>query len=158
MHFLYQPQPNTDFTLGDCSYLESCRHVESCKYVHYQIDPEDIKRHHSKLQRHEKYTGVPQNPSSEKKHFGWVEFQDKSFLPKKLDQEILQQLKIENLKKNGAQWINCDLQTFDLEGILGTDYDVLTVDPPWDIHMTLPYDTMSDQQMIQDLKGLENLQ
>jgi len=37
-------------------------------------------------------------------------------------------------------------------------FDVLMVDPPWDIHMNLPYETLSDQQMIQDLKGIEQMQ
>ena len=35
VHFSIRPMANTDFCLGDCSYLESCRHMESCKYVHY---------------------------------------------------------------------------------------------------------------------------
>ena len=37
-------------------------------------------------------------------------------------------------------------------------FDVLIVDPPWDIHMTLPYETLSDSQMIQDMKGIEKMQ
>ncbi|WFD34422.1 mRNA (2'-O-methyladenosine-N(6)-)-methyltransferase [Malassezia cuniculi] len=44
-----------------------------------------------------------------------------------------------------AQWINCDLRTFDLSKV--GKYDVLVLDPPWDIHMSLPYGTMSDSDM-----------
>lgn len=37
-------------------------------------------------------------------------------------------------------------------------FDVLVVDPPWDIHMSLPYETCSDQQMVVNMKGIEKLQ
>lgn len=43
------------------------------------------------------------------------------------------------------QWISCDLRTYDLAQ-LGT-FDVIVADPPWDIHMSLPYGTLSDEQM-----------
>lgn len=71
--------------------------------------------------------------------------------------------KLDKLKASGtAQWINCDLQTFDLvKNLVGPseygDYDVLMVDPPWDIHMTLPYETISDQKMISGIKGIDRL-
>ena len=41
------------------------------------------------------------------------------------------------------QWLCCDLKSFDLK-ILGK-FDVIMADPPWDIHMTLPYETMKDK-------------
>jgi mRNA (2'-O-methyladenosine-N6-)-methyltransferase len=44
-----------------------------------------------------------------------------------------------------SQWINCDIRFFDLS-ILGK-YDVIMADPPWDIHMDLPYGTLSDEEM-----------
>lgn len=44
-----------------------------------------------------------------------------------------------------AQWINADLDSFDYS-ILGK-FDVIVADPPWDIHMSLPYGTMSDDDM-----------
>ncbi len=43
------------------------------------------------------------------------------------------------------QWIQCDLRFFDLS-VLGK-FSVVMADPPWDIHMELPYGTMSDQEM-----------
>ncbi len=45
------------------------------------------------------------------------------------------------------QWIQCDLRTFDLN-LLGKGA-VVMADPPWDIHMELPYGTMSDDEMRQ---------
>ncbi|KAJ3280494.1 N6-adenosine-methyltransferase subunit mettl3 [Borealophlyctis nickersoniae] len=43
------------------------------------------------------------------------------------------------------QWIQCDVRTFDLS-LLGK-FSVIMADPPWDIHMTLPYGTMTDDEM-----------
>ncbi|CAG0878512.1 unnamed protein product [Darwinula stevensoni] len=43
------------------------------------------------------------------------------------------------------QWIQCDLRYFDMT-TLGK-FSVVMADPPWDIHMELPYGTMSDQEM-----------
>eukprot|EP01116_Phalansterium_solitarium_P011221 TRINITY_DN26841_c0_g1_i2.p1 TRINITY_DN26841_c0_g1~~TRINITY_DN26841_c0_g1_i2.p1 ORF type:complete len:556 (+),score=38.27 TRINITY_DN26841_c0_g1_i2:66-1733(+) len=44
-----------------------------------------------------------------------------------------------------AQWMNCDIRTLDMK-ILGK-FSVIMADPPWDIHMSLPYGTMSDDEM-----------
>lgn len=44
-----------------------------------------------------------------------------------------------------AQWINCDLRVFDFR-VLGK-FDVVMADPPWDIHMNLPYGTLKDKEM-----------
>eukprot|EP00850_Spirogloea_muscicola_P021906 SM000267S09857 [mRNA] locus=s267:591:5429:- [translate_table: standard] len=43
------------------------------------------------------------------------------------------------------QWINCDIRTFKVE-VLG-QFGVIMADPPWDIHMELPYGTMTDDEM-----------
>ncbi|XP_015929155.1 N(6)-adenosine-methyltransferase catalytic subunit METTL3 isoform X1 [Parasteatoda tepidariorum] len=43
------------------------------------------------------------------------------------------------------QWIQSDLRYFDMS-ILGK-FAVVMADPPWDIHMELPYGTMSDDEM-----------
>ncbi|KAJ3027720.1 UNVERIFIED_CONTAM: N6-adenosine-methyltransferase subunit mettl3 [Siphonaria sp. JEL0065] len=45
-----------------------------------------------------------------------------------------------------AQWLECDVRKMDLTK-LGTDYSVIMMDPPWDIHMQLPYGTMTDDEM-----------
>ncbi|XP_031620649.1 N6-adenosine-methyltransferase MT-A70-like protein [Contarinia nasturtii] len=46
-----------------------------------------------------------------------------------------------------AQWIQCDLRFLDMT-VLGK-FAVIMADPPWDIHMELPYGTMSDDEMRQ---------
>lgn len=43
------------------------------------------------------------------------------------------------------QWVNCDLRYFDVS-VLGK-FSVIMADPPWDIHMELPYGTMQDDEM-----------
>ncbi|KAI9507701.1 MT-A70-domain-containing protein [Russula earlei] len=43
------------------------------------------------------------------------------------------------------QWINCDVRRFDYS-VLGK-FHVIMADPPWDIHMSLPYGTMTDDEM-----------
>ncbi|KAG8989226.1 hypothetical protein FRB90_002345 [Tulasnella sp. 427] len=43
------------------------------------------------------------------------------------------------------QWINCDVRKFDYS-TLGK-FHVIMADPPWDIHMSLPYGTMTDDEM-----------
>lgn len=43
------------------------------------------------------------------------------------------------------QWVQCDLRNFNMS-VLGK-FAVVMADPPWDIHMELPYGTMSDDEM-----------
>ncbi|XP_046841712.1 N6-adenosine-methyltransferase catalytic subunit-like [Xenia sp. Carnegie-2017] len=43
------------------------------------------------------------------------------------------------------QWIQCDLRYLDF-AVIGK-FSVVMADPPWDIHMELPYGTMSDDEM-----------
>ncbi|KAK7604250.1 hypothetical protein V9T40_004523 [Parthenolecanium corni] len=60
----------------------------------------------------------------------------------------------ENTILHPPQWIQCDLRYFDTS-ILGK-FAVVMADPPWDIHMELPYGTLSDDEMRQ--LGVPNLQ
>ena len=54
---------------------------------------------------------------------------------------------LETLKLVDPQWVQCDLRGLDLS-VLGK-FSVIMADPPWDIHMELPYGTMSDDEMRQ---------
>ena len=49
------------------------------------------------------------------------------------------------MKMMPAQWVQCDIRTLDYS-VLGK-FSVVMADPPWDIHMELPYGTMSDDEM-----------
>ncbi|KAF8819989.1 putative methyltransferase MTA70 [Cardiosporidium cionae] len=46
-----------------------------------------------------------------------------------------------------AQWIRCDIRKFDVSFLRHVNITVVMADPPWDIHMDLPYGTMTDQEM-----------
>jgi len=52
---------------------------------------------------------------------------------------------LESTKLIPPQWIQCDLRNLNL-AVLGK-FSVIMADPPWDIHMELPYGTMSDDEM-----------
>lgn len=45
-----------------------------------------------------------------------------------------------------AQWISCDIRKFDWTIFRGK-VKIVMADPPWDIHMDLPYGTMTDAEM-----------
>lgn len=50
-------------------------------------------------------------------------------------------------KLTPPQWVNCDMRYFDMS-VIGK-FAVIMADPPWDIHMELPYGTMGDDEMRQ---------
>jgi len=52
---------------------------------------------------------------------------------------------LESTKLVPPQWIQCDLRNLKFS-VLGK-FSVVMADPPWDIHMELPYGTMSDTEM-----------
>jgi len=127
LHFRKIFKPHTDESLGDCSFLNTCFHMDTCKYVHYEIDYRDTNKNDKKRDRIMREEGGRE-------------------LTPKLTDEL-------DLKMLPPQWINCDIRYLDFS-TLGK-FSVIMADPPWDIHMELPYGTMQDQEMramrIQDL-------
>ncbi|KAL6427283.1 hypothetical protein ACFW04_008692 [Cataglyphis niger] len=130
LHFKKIIQSHTDESLGDCSFLNTCFHMDTCKYVHYEVD----------------------GPTAQPK-----ETNDSDSLNNTAPNKTLN---LDN--KNGSstssnvgseltlyppQWIQCDLRYLDMT-VLGK-FAVIMADPPWDIHMELPYGTMSDDEMRQ---------
>ncbi|XP_022654032.1 N6-adenosine-methyltransferase 70 kDa subunit-like [Varroa jacobsoni] len=124
LHFKKILQKHTDETLGDCSFLNTCFHMDTCKYVHYQVD----------ISGHSGGSGSGTVAAS-----GGPGGRISTGLAGELEKPvaILQP----------PQWIQCDLRFFDMR-ILGK-FSVIMADPPWDIHMELPYGTMSDDEMRQ---------
>ncbi len=121
LHFAKIIQAHTDESLGDCSFLNTCFHMDSCKYIHYEVDMDDIRasRQQDLLQK--------QGPEA-----GAV---------------VRSRHLLETRNLVSPQWVQCDLRNFDLS-VLGK-FSVIMADPPWDIHMELPYGTMSDDEMRQ---------
>ncbi|CAG2121234.1 unnamed protein product, partial [Medioppia subpectinata] len=129
LHFKKIIQRHTDESLGDCSFLNTCFHMDSCKYVHYLVDystsrsdkqSKPVDRDRTVVHSTADAVGVPQtNITAIEKRYNCILFP--------------------------AQWIKCDLRFFDMS-TLGK-FSVVMADPPWDIHMELPYGTMSDDEM-----------
>ncbi|XP_069676087.1 N6-adenosine-methyltransferase MT-A70-like protein [Periplaneta americana] len=126
LHFKKIIQKHTDESLGDCSFLNTCFHMDTCKYVHYEVDGPTV--------QFPKEAGGNKVESVEVKALGRTQ-QDMTIL-------------------YPPQWVQCDLRYLDMT-VLGK-FAVIMADPPWDIHMELPYGTMSDDEMRQ--LGIPTLQ
>ncbi|XP_055891792.1 N6-adenosine-methyltransferase subunit METTL3-like isoform X2 [Biomphalaria glabrata] len=127
LHFKKIIKKHTDESLGDCSFLNTCFHMDMCKYVHYEIDY------------------PPKTLPS-------TDFMKKELSLGKLSSEISDDGSVQMFP---PQWIQCDLRYFDMS-TLGK-CAVVMADPPWDIHMELPYGTMGDNEMRQlDIPGLQD--
>eukprot|EP00933_Yihiella_yeosuensis_P077613 TRINITY_DN8823_c0_g1_i1.p1 TRINITY_DN8823_c0_g1~~TRINITY_DN8823_c0_g1_i1.p1 ORF type:complete len:704 (+),score=119.74 TRINITY_DN8823_c0_g1_i1:68-2179(+) len=118
IHFKKIIKPWTDESLGDCSYLDTCRHIEKCKYVHYALD----------------LTMEQTNYLNE------CGVQNRGTDTKRINELAMKGMEIP------AQWVQCDLRKFPLEIFKGR-IDVVMADPPWDIHMELPYGTLTDDEV-----------
>ncbi|EIW67329.1 mRNA methyltransferase [Tremella mesenterica] len=133
----YEPiiRPWTDPSLGYCSYLNLCygdpmfasnpslgdgpgpRGGKECRYLHFQVVPTT--------------SSHPIHPP------------DQPPLPKIIRERLLPNIEVKGVSE--AQWIHCDIRSFDYS-LLG-QFQVIVADPPWDIHMSLPYGTMTDDEM-----------
>ncbi|XP_041974294.1 N6-adenosine-methyltransferase catalytic subunit [Aricia agestis] len=120
LHFKKIIQSHTDESLGDCSFLNTCFHMDTCKYVHYEVDNADpnVTAHKASTEASAKSGQNGSNPVTKPDGV---------------------------LTLTPPQWIQCDLRYLDMT-FLGK-FAVIMADPPWDIHMELPYGTMSDDEM-----------
>lgn len=137
LHFRKIIQQHTDENLGDCSFLNTCFHTDTCKFVHYEID----------TQREVEPVAISQRQSSKTKPsltvvilcdggmtvFSGVFIECCPSLPPPSLSFHLQS----SHKMTPPQWVNCDLRSLDMT-CLGK-FSVVMADPPWDIHMELPY-------------------
>ncbi|KAG8140841.1 putative Methyltransferase like 3 protein [Naja naja] len=118
LHFRRIINKHTDESLGDCSFLNTCFHMDTCKYVHYEIDAcTDLDAPCGRELISGQELAMPQA-------VGRDSSVDRLFPP---------------------QWICCDIRYLDVS-ILGK-FAVVMADPPWDIHMELPYGTLTDDEM-----------
>ncbi|KAJ6218290.1 hypothetical protein RDWZM_009447 [Blomia tropicalis] len=134
LHFLKIIQKHTDESLGDCSFLNTCFHMESCKYVHYKVEVKDSPVRTNKAATTNTECSDDCNNTSKSSN--------NIPLMKTIASATEQPFKRVLFP---SQWIRCDLRFFDMS-ILGK-FSVVMADPPWDIHMELPYGTMSDDEM-----------
>nr|XP_020466993.1 N6-adenosine-methyltransferase 70 kDa subunit [Monopterus albus] len=117
LHFRRIINKHTDESLGDCSFLNTCFHMDTCKYVHYEID--------SPPEAEGSLLGPQAGTTELGLHAGDTDSNVGKLFP--------------------AQWICCDIRYLDVS-ILGK-FAVVMADPPWDIHMELPYGTLTDDEM-----------
>ena len=136
VHFRKIIGSHTDVTLGDCSFLNTCFHMETCKYIHYAIDMSDTRK-------------VTSGSASASVRTETAPTEEEGAI-----------------KLTPAQWVQCDIRSLDYKVVkthVGLQYiykswcsfyykvlgkfAVIMADPPWDIHMELPYGTMSDVEM-----------
>ncbi|XP_068035356.1 LOW QUALITY PROTEIN: N6-adenosine-methyltransferase catalytic subunit [Anomalospiza imberbis] len=119
LHFRRIINKHTDESLGDCSFLNTCFHMDTCKYVHYEIDARAATPPRGPAPPRPR-SPPPAPPRGAPPDAG----ADRLFPP---------------------QWICCDIRYLDVS-ILGK-FAVVMADPPWDIHMELPYGTLTDDEM-----------
>lgn len=162
IHFEVVYYPQTDASLGHCSYLNTCHRTSRCKYLHfrpvrhpasppfewksiYNDDPLPVHE-----VPHQAGTGTDGNlygfaqtdlPGPERL-FAQTSIKHPS---RALHAHGLERYARSTGELMPAQWIDADLKNFDYS-VLGK-FDVIVADPPWDIHMSLPYGTMSDDDM-----------
>lgn len=117
LHFRRIINKHTDESLGDCSFLNTCFHMDTCKYVHYEID--------SPPEAEGGLMGPPGGNTELSLRTGDADSNVGKLFP--------------------SQWICCDIRFLDVS-ILGK-FSVVMADPPWDIHMELPYGTLTDDEM-----------
>lgn len=129
IHYVPNLKPQTDLTLGDCSYLDTCHKLGSCRYLHYlQYIPEFLTDEVTR-ETHAKNIKI----KSESLKIPFYTHGNCSSLVIK--------------EQAPPQWIRCDVRKFDFN-IIGK-FSVVIADPAWNIHMNLPYGTCNDIELLQ---------
>ncbi|KAG2339858.1 MT-A70-domain-containing protein [Suillus weaverae] len=157
LHFRPLIRPHTDPGLGHCSYLNTCYSEPT-----YSQSPSITPFPPGTGARVSLPSGLGAGGRGKEKapcrylHFE-IDWDEKDGPLAPIDawrtQRLKRPFKIElGMGPNGRdmqmlppQWINCDLRRFDYS-VLGK-FHVIMADPPWDIHMSLPYGTMTDDEM-----------
>lgn len=114
--------------------------MDTCKYVHYEID--------SPPEAESSLLG-PQSGSAD---LGLRTGDGDSNVGKLFPSQVRVTRSADWVRGDGdgdgcfsLQWICCDIRFLDVS-ILGK-FAVVMADPPWDIHMELPYGTLTDDEM-----------
>ena len=118
VHFRRIIAPHANINLGSYSFLDTCHHMKTCNYVHYDLH------------------WTPNVPPMIMRVAPLA-------LPKRMKSYHAEHCSEVDLGE--PQWINCDICIFIMDIL--RQFEVIMVDPPWDIHMELPYGTMADDEM-----------
>ncbi|CUS22980.1 LAQU0S07e04588g1_1 [Lachancea quebecensis] len=126
IHHIPNLKPQTDKSLGDCSYLDTCHKLSTCRYMHYlQYVPESL----------------VQAVAARSRELNDLESDSKSIClyTRNLCCSVASKSVLP------AQWIQCDVRKFDFS-VLG-QFSVVVADPAWNIRMNLPYGTCNDSEL-----------
>ncbi|RCK67375.1 N6-adenosine-methyltransferase IME4 [Candida viswanathii] len=126
IHFLPIINNHTDLNLGDCSYLDTCHKMKTCRYLHYYTLNPMVKK---------------ENEDEAAKSGSAADLQLKS-----LEYTIGDCFTESFREVLPPQWINCDVRHLPFS-ILGK-FSAIISDPAWDIHMSLPYGTCKDDELL----------
>jgi mRNA (2'-O-methyladenosine-N6-)-methyltransferase len=118
-HYRMILRPWTDVSLGDCCYLDTCRNLSTCKFIHYEVELSNAQK---RVLQYE------------------IGIRGKATFTRRLNVMSYRGL------DTPPQWISCDIRDFPMKMFNGL-VSVVMADPPWDIHMELPYGTMADDEM-----------
>lgn len=136
VHFQPILKPYSDHSLGHCSYLNTC-------YPFYNNAPPSLsnafqptKLNSPRLDRTCKYLHfeLEQPTLPDKRRNSGLDEKKSAKIRSDLDKLLVS-------RRYPAQYLNCDLRSFDYN-TLGK-FQIIVADPPWDIHMSLPYGTVS---------------
>ncbi|KAI9868688.1 MAG: hypothetical protein M1813_004538 [Trichoglossum hirsutum] len=152
IHFQEILFPHTDRTLGDCPYLDQCYNIHrGCRYMHYKSVPPkngfgiigvEMLRQTQKWRSNPNAVGLLSVATKNRD----IEMLQKCQMVWKKFGPMLPGYPVgEEVDPIGPQWINCDIRKLDLK-LLGK-FSVIMADPPWPIHMNLPYGALNDNEI-----------
>lgn len=128
IHFIEDFRPGiTNRALGECSWLDQCPRPR-CSKVHYKLDPTD-------RERKVEWDRKSQQATVHSTTAAAAAASSSSALAAPASAPL-----------RAPEWLCCDIRTLDTP-ILGK-FSVIMMDPPWRINMSLPYETMSDEEML----------
>ena len=175
IHFKKIINSTTRPHLGHCSFLNVCQKNE-CKYVHYALDEKltDPKVIKFFIRNEATFQSLIENGNYSKEIIkkisdlikdekNFIDGRDSDFYLRDRDLDLIQFIdQVDNNRNDRLsvsneipwqhlppQFIKADIKKLDLSAL--GQFNVILMDPPWDIHMHLPYGTMQDDEMA-DLK------
>ena len=145
VHFLPMVYPHTDLALGDCSYLDTCHKIKTCRYLHYftlnaigktvpKMTPTAANKVQPTTPKTISNSSSTPNITTPKTTFPIAEYS-------------LGECFTETFREiTPPQWISCDVRLLPFR-VLGK-FAAIISDPAWDIHMSLPYSTCKDDELL----------
>jgi len=169
IHFVVVFIPGvTNPALGECSWLNNCK-KRFCAKIHYEIYPDDLEKmaEYERRKRERRERKEKRQAESMQMAVGAAaaaantvagESVMAALQPQATSSSSTPSLLLPSSTlsppSRPAEWLNCDVRSLDMS-VLGK-FNVIMMDPPWQINMSLPYETMDDQTMLNlDIASLQ---